>query len=175
MREARRIYFEENCFGEDGGYSLPTVTVVVLGLPISIPNTEGRKKAVVFHDLHHVLTGYKTNNMGESEISAWELGSGCASYPFALGINILGLLLGIFQHPKRLFRAFVRGRSSCNLYGRDVEKLLERDVESLREELKLNESQRRGSLWDLILFCGYLSIDLILCVLPILCLIWIFL
>jgi len=33
-----------------------------------------------WHDLHHVATGYKTGLIGEAEISAYELRSGCRSF-----------------------------------------------------------------------------------------------
>lgn len=174
LREARSLYFEENDFGEDGGYSKPTATVYLFGFPVAFPNTEGRKRAVVFHDFHHVLTGYKTNNMGESEISAWELGSGCSSYPFALAINTLGLLLGIFRSPRRILRAFVRGRSTQNVYGRDVESLLAQELDSLRDELGLNAATRTASLWELVVFFGYLSVALFVAASPLLGLVWLF-
>ena len=44
------------------------------------PNTPSRKRAVRYHDLHHALTGYATDLTGEFEISAWEIGSGCADH-----------------------------------------------------------------------------------------------
>lgn len=34
-----------------------------------------RKKAVPYHDLHHVLTGYPFSPAGEFEMAAWEFRS----------------------------------------------------------------------------------------------------
>ena len=47
---------------------------------MTFPNTDSRKRAVPLHDLHHILTGYKTDWMGEAEIGAWELRAGCNSF-----------------------------------------------------------------------------------------------
>lgn len=77
MREARAIYFEVNGFGADGGYGDAWVDFKLGPLPVPFPNTRARVRAVRYHDLHHVLTGYDTNTIGEFEISAWELGAGC--------------------------------------------------------------------------------------------------
>ena len=85
MRTARDLYFDVNGFGADGGYSEPWVDFKLGPLPLPFPNTAGRIAAVKFHDLHHVLTGYETNAIGEFEISAWELGAGCAKLPCGLG------------------------------------------------------------------------------------------
>lgn len=174
LEQARKLYFQENGFGEDGGYSKPTATVYLFGRPVSFPNTEGRKRAVVYHDMHHILTGYRTNNLGEAEISAWELGSECFDYRFAWGINTLGLVLGIFKSPMRIFQAFLRGRRSRNLYGGDVERFLRTDVESLRAELGLSSNPGHASLIDVILFFVYLSLSLSVYIVPICLLFWFF-
>ncbi|MCR9160782.1 MAG: hypothetical protein ACE37F_03900 [Nannocystaceae bacterium] len=170
--EARTAYFEANGFGEDGGYSKPTVTVTVLGIPLSFPNTEGRKKAVVFHDMHHVLTGYQTSNLGEAEIGAWELGSGCRAYPAAWVLNTLALTMGIVQRPSRVFRAFVRGRHSRNLYGRDADALLDRDVGALKTELGLDVEPPRPTTGDVLAFVAHLVVSLLAYAAPLALIAW---
>lgn len=173
--DARTQYFRDNDFGEDGGYSKPTATVYLFGKPVAFPNTEGRKKAVVFHDLHHILTGYKTNNLGEAEISAWELGSGCFKNKFAWVINTFGLCLGIFKSPSRVFGAFVRGRHSQNVYGRNAEQLLGQEVAELRDELGLSDAPRKASPTDWILFSAYLGTAFACQLAPLFLLAWLFL
>jgi len=133
MREARARYFDVNGFGEDGGYNDAWVDFELGPLPLPFPNTPGRIKAVKFHDLHHVLTGYETNALGEFEISAWEIGAGCTSIAAAWVINMSGLATGVLVEPRRIFAAFMRGRRSRTLYGETFEPLLDCKVGELRE------------------------------------------
>src|SRR5690348_8708353 len=77
MREARDRYFEANRFGADGGYASKWVDIKLGPIPMPFPNTASRVRAVKYHDLHHVLTGYDTDWRGEFEISAWEIAAGC--------------------------------------------------------------------------------------------------
>ncbi len=172
LLEARTAYFEANGFGEDGGYSKATVTVTILGIPLSFPNTEGRKKAVVFHDMHHVLTGYPTSNLGEAEIGAWELGSRCGAYPAAWVLNTLALTMGIVQRPGRVFRAFVRGRHSRNLYGRDANALLGREVGELQAELGLGETAASATAGDVLAFVAHLAVSLLAYAAPLALIAW---
>ena len=77
MREALDQYFRDNDFGEDGGYSADWVKLKIGPIPFAFPNTPARRRAVRFHDLHHFLTGYQTDWVGEAEIAAWEVATGC--------------------------------------------------------------------------------------------------
>jgi hypothetical protein len=105
MREARRIYFDANQFGADGGYGDPFGEVQVRPLPDGL-NTASRVRAVRFHDLHQVMTGYETSNQGEGEIGAWELGSGCADHHAAWVLNLTALGAGLLVAPRATYRAF---------------------------------------------------------------------
>src|SRR5690349_11954766 len=91
MRAARAIYFDVNRFGADGGYGDAWVDFKLGPLPVPFPNTRARVRAVRYHDLHHVLTGYDTSTIGELEISAWELGAGCKDFAAAWQLNLGGL------------------------------------------------------------------------------------
>lgn len=132
MRAARDRYFEANGFGADGGYGDAWVDFKLGPLPMPFPNTEGRVKAVKFHDLHHVLTGYETNATGEFEISAWEIGAGCRGMPTAWVINSGGLASGLVSSPRRTFAAYVRGLRSRSLYAEPFEPLLDQTVGEMR-------------------------------------------
>ncbi|WP_437570570.1 hypothetical protein [Sorangium sp. So ce542] len=136
MREARAIYFEVNGFGADGGYGDAWVDFKLGPLPVPFPNTRARVRAVRYHDLHHVLTGYDTNTIGEFEISAWELGAGCKGFVAAWQLNLGGLFGGLLSAPRRTVRAFLRGRRSESLYGQPFEALLDRTVGDLRREMR---------------------------------------
>lgn len=138
--EARARYFADNSFGEDGGYNDPWVTIYKLGpIPLGFPNTAGRKALVRYHDLHHLATGYDTDIIGEAEISAWELGSGCEKYPTAWFLNHTALPLGFMRAPGRVRRAFARGCRTRNLYPEpSVDALLDERLGVLRERLGMN-------------------------------------
>ena len=140
LREGRTAYFEENGLPPDGGYSDGWVVIKVGSVPVfAFPSTEDRKRDVPFHDLHHVLTGYGTNLIGEAEIGAWELGSDCTASPVAVLLNcqIFGFMLP--RHPRRLFQAFVSGRRARNLYGSSCnDALLSRSVCEMREALGID-------------------------------------
>jgi hypothetical protein len=140
LRAARDLYFAVNGFGADGGYSSPWVDFKLGPIPMPFPNTAGRVRAVRFHDLHHILTGYATDTMGEFEISAWELGAGCKDFYAAWQLNLSGLAAGMAVSPRRMWRAFVRGRSSETLYGRDLDAVLDRSVGEAREECGVDGS-----------------------------------
>ncbi len=136
VREARARYFAENGLGE-GGYDDRFVVIRARGLPIGVfPNTAGRVRAVRLHDLHHVATGYGTTLVGEGEIGAWELGSGCRGYLAAWVLNGLAAAFGLCLAPRRIARAFARGRRSRNLYeGEWDERILDLRVGELRRRL----------------------------------------
>ena len=137
VREARAAYFEANGFG-DGGYRDAWVTFKVGPFPVAFPNTAGRVRAVRLHDLHHVATDYDTDLVGEAEIGAWELASGCRDFWAAWVLNGLAMLGGVWLAPRRVWRAWQRGRRSRNLYeGEWDEALLELRVGELRRRLEV--------------------------------------
>lgn len=139
LAHARDDYFRANGFGENGGYDDAWVDFKLGPIPMPFPNTASRKRAVRFHDLHHALTGYATDVLGEFEISAWEVASGCADHVAAWQLNLGGLVGGLLAAPRRTWRAWLRGRQSRNLYrARYDEELLGRRVADVRHELGLD-------------------------------------
>lgn len=139
LGEARARLFALGGLGADGGYGDAWVVLRLWRIPLAFPNTEGRRRAVRFHDLHHVLTEYPTTWRGEFEISAWEVAGGIRRYWVAWLLDLLGFACGLAVCPRAVYRAFVRGRHSRNLYG-DVwdESILGRSVGELRERLGLS-------------------------------------
>src|SRR5947209_6866238 len=138
MRDARQQYFVRNNFN-NGGYEDKWVTLYKIGpIPLGFPNTKARIRSVKLHDLHHVLTEYDTTWTGEAEIGAWEIASGCADHYAAWILNMGAFAIGLFIAPRAVFRAFLRGRHSKNLYRRIFgDHLLGNEVGELRNELKL--------------------------------------
>lgn len=139
LLDARTALFARTGIAPDGGYDQRWVRLELGPIPLFIPNTRARKDAVRFHDLHHALTGYETNWVGEFEISAWEIATGCADKSFAWMINLQGMAGGTVTWPRRTFRAFVRGLRSRNLYReRFDDALLSASLEDTRERLGLH-------------------------------------
>lgn len=140
LLQARERYFDENGFGKDGGYSDRWVKLELGPLPFAIPNTASRVRAVRFHDLHHILTGYRTDWPGECAISAWEIGGGCADHWAAWGLNLSGMGMGLLFMSRAVIRAFYRGRHTGNLYRASFDDtLLSRTVEDMKQALRVDE------------------------------------
>lgn len=107
--QALQGYFEANGFDE-GSYSDPTFSIPVLGRLVTVPNPVGRQQGIRVHDLHHVVTGYSTDLVGESEAAAFELGAGVGlHYGAALFFTTTAFVMGLLRCPVRTMRAFVRG------------------------------------------------------------------
>jgi hypothetical protein len=139
LRDARGRYFADNAFGDDGGYTKKWVKVQLGPLPFAFPNSDARVRAVKYHDLHHVVTGYDTDLCGEAEIGAWEIASGCAGFVAAWVLNLYALTLGFLSgHPGAVWRAFLRGRRTRNLYRDEYgETLLDAPLGAVRTRLGL--------------------------------------
>lgn len=139
MRDARARYFEGAGLGPDGGYSARWVHLKLGVVSLAFPNTASRVRAVQYHDLHHVLTGYATDWVGECEISAWEIASSCRGFVAAWVLNLFAFATGCLFAPARTFRAFVRGSCEKNLYTHeDLGTVLDRELEEVRNELGLS-------------------------------------
>ncbi len=151
MLEARARYFAENGFGDDGGYGAKWVDFKLGPLPFPFPNSAARVRAVRYHDLHHVLTGYRTDFLGELEISAWEIGAGCKDFWAAWQLNLGGLAGGTLLIPRRTFRAFVRGRHAQSLYGLPLDELLGSTVGDVRAKLRV-EAAPAATAGDVLAF-----------------------
>lgn len=155
LREARSLYFELNDF-KDGGYGEAWVKMKAGPVPIWFPNTRARVRAVKFHDLHHVLTEYPTTWRGEAEIGAWEVASGCWLHYPAWVLDLEALAIGLVIHPRGVFRAFVRGRRSRNLYRREFEEaLLDERVGEMRRELGIPETYCEPTTADKLSFAAW--------------------
>jgi hypothetical protein len=157
VRAAREQYFVSNGFS-DAGYTDDWVKLKLGPFPITFPNTASRKRAIPLHDLHHVATGYPTTWIGEAEIGAWEVAGGCTDHWAAWVLNTGTFGYGLVLAPRRVYRAFMRGRKSRTLYhtGWD-EALLELSVGQLRERLQIDRNTR--VTWrDRFAFAGWVGL-----------------
>jgi hypothetical protein len=137
LAEARSLFFARSGLGEDGGYNARWVRVETKPFPVYFPNTARRVEAAKLHDLHHIANEYATDWAGEAEIAAWEIASGCGRHLWAWFLNLGAFTVGMVLFPKRLYRAFMRGRHSTNLYrdGFPESELPNKDLEWLRGRL----------------------------------------
>ena len=131
-------YLVSNGF-EVSAYEAPTYEVdlaEVTGEVWTFPNQPARRRVVPLHDLHHVLTGYGTDVLGEAEIGAWELVAGCTSV-FLWWINASAVGVGLLLGPARVVRAGVRavGQRSLYRHGVPYASLLQTTVGQLPVEL----------------------------------------
>lgn len=149
LGEARARYFALNDFGDDGGYRDNWVRVEYGWLRFYFPNTRARVEVVRYHDLHHILTEYATTMPGETEISAWEIATGCTANYAAWVLNLLGFGFGLLINRRGVRRAFLRGRYSKNLYGYAFDdQLLSSKVGEMRCLLGLDRQSIRAEAAD---------------------------
>jgi hypothetical protein len=139
VSDARDRYLADNGF-DVAGYRAPTFQVTVFWRTWTLPNRPARQRAVPRHDLHHVVTGYGTDLVGEAETSAWELRGGINSlflWCFKLGAITIGLVLA----PGRVVRSFRRARGQRTLYADPAayEDLIAMSLGELRARLGVPE------------------------------------
>jgi hypothetical protein len=156
VRVARSRFFAASGFDADGGYDRAWADERFGPFAYSVPNSRARARALRIHDVHHLVTGYPTSWRGEASISAWELGSGWGRLPYAWVIALFGFFTGLLAEPRAMFRAFLRGRASANLYDRgDIEPLLDRSLAELARELRVPpEGTVRASAADVVRFAA---------------------
>lgn len=117
LQDELSAFYERNGFGPVLGTRPRTVPVFTGCLLVPLPNIELRHRYLKYHDLHHLVTGYTVGRIGEGEVSAWELGSGSMFVSPMLGVmNLIALSTGLVLQPRRMWRAFMRGTRSRNLY-----------------------------------------------------------
>jgi hypothetical protein len=158
VRDARARYFAVNGFSE-ATYRDRWVKVRLGRVPFAFPNTASRRRAIPLHDLHHVATGYPTSVIGEAEIGAWELAGGCTDHGAAWLLDASAFAWGVVLAPRRVYRAFVRGRHARTLYadGWD-DQLLELTVGELRHRLALDREPAPASWRDRAAFAGWVVV-----------------
>jgi hypothetical protein len=155
LREARALYFARAGFDESS-YTDRWVWLQAGPLRFVVPNTAARVRAVRLHDLHHVVTGYETTWTGEAEIGAWEVASGCARHVAAWHLNLLAMAIGLAIAPRAVFRAFVRGRRTRNLYREEYrEALLAETVGGMRRRLGFDAAPTDPSPRERAAFAGW--------------------
>lgn len=154
LAEARSMFFARAGLGADGGYNARWVRVETKPFPVYFPNTARRVEAAKLHDLHHIANEYAADWTGEAEIAAWEIASGCGRHLWAWFLNLGAFTVGMALFPKRLYRAFTRGRHSLNLYrdGFPESELATTLVSWLRERCGIARDESNASASDKLVF-----------------------
>jgi hypothetical protein len=143
VRAGRDAYLAENGFTLEA-YDAQWTPASLLGIEFAVPNTPAHRRAIMWHDLHHVATGYGTDPAGEGEISAWEIRRGLKGLDaYVSAIVISGVVLGLMVAPARTWRAWqAAGQPGTNLFARDpgdYEALLATSIAELRRQLGVPE------------------------------------
>src|SRR5258706_1316388 len=166
-------FYKQYNLNDDGGQSSPYVRVeVTKKILLYIPNFDARRKAVFKHDVHHIVTGYTSTFKGETEIGAWEIASGCRHYWVAFVLDMSGMMTGLLFNPVGVYKAFVKGRRTKNLYSDHFtdEQIMDMPGSFIKEKLLLNNypENKMGNLVDLALFVLVILFGLVYSVLSLL-------
>jgi len=150
-------FYKENNLGMEGGNKSASVRIeIAKNFVLYFPNFAARKKAVLKHDIHHLVTGYPSTFTGETEISAWEIASGCKKYWAAWVLDMSGMMMGIAFNFLGVLKAFARGRRTKNLYHDFIsdKQVLNMELAELKKVLWLDKYPKniKPSFIDLILF-----------------------
>jgi hypothetical protein len=158
IRDALAHHYVAHGLPLDGGASNPWFNVRIGPLTLRLPNPPARRRAVVMHDINHLITGYNTTfSEGEMAIAAFEVGAGCGRLAIVWFINLSMLALGLVVTPRAAFAAFVRGRRSASIYAsdRDTTALTAMSVEHVRTILRVDSVEARATFADRALFAAW--------------------
>jgi hypothetical protein len=156
--DALAAYYIAHQLPADGGAADPVFHVRIGPFTVPAPNPPGRRRAVVFHDVNHLVTGYNTTfSDGEVVIAGFEVGAGCGSYWIVWYINLSMMALGILFRPRDVFAAFVRGRRSASIYrhGADPAALARMSVADVRMLLALDRRPEPAAGADRVAFAAW--------------------
>ena len=166
LKELLPEFYSEHNLGMEGGKYEANVRVeMTKKIVFYIPNFTARKKVVLKHDMHHIVTGYPSTYKGETEIGAWEIASGCRGYWVAWVLNMSGMMTGLVFNLWKVIQAFARGRRTKNLYYHLLtdEQAQDMKLSELQKKLLLDKYPKntRPGLSDYFLFTAWVIIGLI--------------
>ena len=166
VKEALIGFYKFNSLNLTDDFESHCVRVYIGCILAPVPTINARKKYLKFHDLHHIMSGYGIDRVGESEISAWELGSRSCRKPLISIMNLFALSTGFILKPKKVTAAFYIGCKSKNLYYLS-DSMTEADIDALQIEnvkvghLEICDKVRYKWLRQ-IEFTGYLFFSMII-------------
>jgi hypothetical protein len=98
VAEALAAFRMANAIANDESLQ-PSWTCRLGPVTLRLPNFRWRRKAILAHDLHHVLTGYPCTMRGECQMAAWEFGAGRMPHWGATMFCFPLVLVGLFWAP----------------------------------------------------------------------------
>jgi hypothetical protein len=105
-------------------------------ITVRLPNFRWRRRAILAHDVHHILTGYPCTMRGECQMAAWEFGAGPMPHLAARLFCLPLVPLGLLWSPCAMVSAFLAGRRSQSLHGAMVgEGLLDISLDAARKRV----------------------------------------
>ena len=142
IKDALVQLFDRFSFPSDA-YTAKYFSIRLGNSSINLPNITARVKVARYHDIHHILTGYPANWVGEAEIGAWELATGCRTSFIAWFLNGGAVFVGLFMKPKAVLKAFCRSwKTKTNLYHNfEYSQLLEMTVKELQDKIGLEKNK----------------------------------
>jgi hypothetical protein len=148
IKQALRKFYEDSGFEVETGKRPTFVDVFVGCLLIPLPNIETRRRYIKYHDLHHVITGFNATQVGEGEVSAWELGTGSFLHPVLMFMNLIAISTALAVAPVRVFKAYLLGCKSRNLYCPKVRKRIDSgELDNIDELKRAFVNCRCGDHW----------------------------
>lgn len=158
VKEKLQEYYAFSPFGEDGDINKDIILLYAGPYLIPMPNSNVRREAIPYHDLHHMFTGYSNSRIGEGEVGAWELGSNCWQRPITVLLNLGGLSTGFLYSPRRMCKAFLRGCRSRNLYSLPLNKIYTSKVTEIASYMFVDGSNDNNRLINYFGLFGYFSL-----------------
>ena len=166
LRELLPEFYRQYNLGEEGGNNSASLKIeIARNFALYFPNFAARKKVVLKHDIHHIVTNYPSTFTGETEIGAWEIASGCKKYWVAWMLDMSGMMAGILFNLWGVLKAFARGRRTKNLYYHIIsnEQALDMTVNELQKLLLLDKYHKntKPTFMDTILFAAWVLVGLV--------------
>ena len=169
LRDALAAHYIAHGLPPNGGANDSWFRVQLGPIRLRLPNPPARRRALLFHDVNHIATGYNTTfSQGEVAIAAFEVGAGCGRFAIVWLINLWGMALGLLCAPRAVFAAFVRGRRSGSIYhdAPALERLATTSVREIRDRLQLNQPAGSARMADVVGFAWWGLVGWALLVLP---------
>lgn len=141
VQRGLEAYFAENGFSR-AVYDAPRSPAAFWGFSYSIPNPPRHRWGLMWHDLHHVATGFGTDVAGEGEICAWEVRSLRYMGVYVGFLVMLAVGWGLLGSPLRTLRSFRRAAGGRTLLdgALQYESALNMTIGQLREHLRLDQA-----------------------------------